>query len=187
MKKYIKTAIVLALICAVAAILLAVVNSVTQPYITAYESEKVTKALKEVSSGFDIGDETAVENGYVTCMYTLLSNGKVTGYILELATRGYAGDISLLAGYDLDGAVTSVKIVSDSETPGVGKKAHNEGYMDKFIGKGSSTDNPIPTTKGMLSETDSLIVSGATMTFTGISSALKAGSDYVKSLEEGSR
>lgn len=187
MKKYIKTAIVLALICAVAAVLLAVVNSVTEPYIAAYESEKVTKALEEVSSGFDIGEKALVENGYVSSMYTLLSNGKVVGYILELATRGYAGDISLLAGYGLDGSVTEVKIVSDSETPGVGKKAHNEGYMDKFIGKGSSTDNPIPTTKGMLSEADSLVVSGATMTFTGISTALKAGSDYVKSLGEGSR
>ncbi len=187
MRKYIKTALVLALICAVAAVLLAVVNSVTEPYIAKYESEKVTKALEEVSSGFDIGEETAVENEYVTSMYTLLSNGKVVGYILELATRGYAGDISLLAGYDLNGAVSSVKIVSDSETPGVGKKAHNDGYMDKFIGKGASNDNPIPTTKGMLSEADSLVVSGATMTFTGISSALKAGAEYVKSLKEVSR
>ncbi len=53
--------------------------------------------------------------------------------------------------------------------------------MDKFIGTGTST-NPIPTTKSMLSEVDSAAVSGATMTFSGISSALKIGSDYIKSL-----
>ena len=179
MKRYIKTAVVLALICAVAAILLAVVNNVTAPYIAKYEEEKETLALKEVANGFEIGEKSSFDDTYVSYAYPLYSKGELCGYILGLNTRGYGGDIVLLAGYDLNGAVTAVTIVSDSETPGVGKKAHNEGYMDKFIGKGSDKD-PLPTSKSTLSETDSVAISGATMTFSGISSALKAGSDFIK-------
>lgn len=192
MKGYIRTAVVLACICAVAAILLAVVNSITTPYIDSYESDKVANALAEVSNGLGIGEMVSVDEGYVSYVHRLYANGsssndgEVSGYILGLSSRGYGGDITLLAGYDLDGAVTAVTIVSDSETPGVGKKAHNSGYMDKFIGKGGK-GGQIPTSKSMLSNADSVAVSGATMTFSGISSALKAGSDYVKSMKEASR
>lgn len=186
MKGYIRTAVVLACICAVAAVLLAVVNSVTTPYIEAYENEKVTRALEEVSNGLSIGEKTVVEEGCIDYLHPLYENGNPAGYILGLTTRGYGGDITLLAGYDASGAVTAVTIVSDSETPGVGKKAHNEGYMDKFIGKGGSGE-AVPTSKSMISETDSAAVSGATMTFSGISSALKEGSDYIRAMKEASR
>ena len=58
--------------------------------------------------------------------------------------------------------------------------------MDKFIGKGGS-EEVVPTSKSMLSETDSAAVSGATMTFSGISSALKEGADYIYAMKEASR
>lgn len=185
MKGYIRTAVVLACICAVAAILLALVNSITTPHIEAYEAGKVTKALEEVANGLEIGEKTEVGSGYVDYVHPLYSDGVEAGYIVSLTSRGYGGDIVLLAGYGADGSVTAVTIVSDSETPGVGKKAHNEGYMDKFIGKGGAGD-PVPTSKNMLSDADSAAVSGATMTFSGISAALKAGSDYVMSMKEAS-
>lgn len=181
MNKYLKTTLVLASICAVAAVLLASINAITTPYIEQYEANKITAALEVVANGNEIGPEVSIGDDTVDYMHELYSNGKVVGYILGLNTRGYGGDITLIASFNTDGSVSNVNLVSDSETPGVGKKAENDGYMDKFIGTGTDS-KPVPTTKSMLSEVDSAAVSGATMTFTGISSALKTGSDYIKSL-----
>lgn len=180
-RNYLKTALVLAAICAVAAIILAVMNNVTAPVIQNYENQKTLSALEEVSCSMEIGDRIEVGQDYVGYRYPLYTNGKVSGQILGLSSNGYGGELVIVASYDNNGVVMAVKLVSDSETPGVGKKAENAGYMDKFIGTGSSTV-AVPTSKSMLSEADSMAVSGASITFTGISKALAYGSDFVKSL-----
>lgn len=181
MIKYLKTALVLASICAVAAIVLAVMNMVTSPKIKAYEDQKTISALEEVSCAMEIGEKSDIGEGYVSYRYELLQNGKLNGYILGLTSNGYGGELNIVASYDLNGVVMGAKLVSDSETPGVGKKAENPGYMDKFVSTGTSS-NPVPTSKSMLSEADSAAVSGASITFTGISKALSYGSDYVRTL-----
>ncbi len=181
MRKYIKTALILGAICAVSAVILALMNMVTKPIIDEYEESKVTNALKEVSNGMELGERTEVNEGYVSYRIPLSSGGKVSGYILGLTSNGYGGELTLVASYDKNGVILAAKLIADSETPGLGKKAENEGYMDKFVGTGTST-NPVPTSKSMLSEADAAAVSGASMTFTGISKALAYGSNYVKSL-----
>lgn len=182
MKKMLKPAIVLACICASAAVLLALINNVTQPRITAYENSVLMSALERVANGNEIGEYEAVEdNQYVVYRYRLSENGKTSGYLLGLVTSGYGGEMTVAASFATDGAVMAAELVSDSETPGVGKKAEAEGYMDKFIGTGT-VSNPVPESKADLSSADSASVSGATMTFTGIIKALAAGSAYVRSL-----
>ena len=181
MSRYLKTALVLAAICAVAAVVLALMNMLTKPYIEAYEANKVTNALEQVSCGMTIGEREEVNEGYVQYMHRLTTSGKTTGYILGLVSNGYGGQLTIVASYDANGVVMAAKLIADSETPGLGKKAENDGYMDIFKGTGTA-DRPVPTKKGMLSDTDVATVSGASMTFTGISKALAGGSDFVKSL-----
>ena len=111
----------------------------------------------------------------------LMDNGNTAGYILEIMTSGYGGEMAVIASYSTDGTVLGAKLMSNSETPGLGKKAEEEWYMDMFEGKGGS--EPVPTAKSMLPADLSAQVSGATITFTGVSSAIAAGSEYVKGLE----
>lgn len=181
MSKYFKTALVLALICAVSAVSLSFLNRITEPKIKEYEESVVKKALESVAGGYDFeGPTTVQDNGFVVDYYKLTSNNKIVGYIVELVGKGYGGELKLAASYDVDGKINLVQLVSDDETPGVGKKAENEGYMDKFIGKGSTS--PIPTSKDMLTDSEAQAVSGASITFGGISKALSEGSNFVKSL-----
>lgn len=182
MKNYLKTAIVLTLICAVAAILLAVVNSVTAPEIEKYEQSVVLNALNEVSCGYEVNDCTLVNDiSGISGYYPLNDLGKTVGYIVDIKAIGYGGEMSLLASFDVNGTVMACKLVSGSETPGVGKKAENPDYMNKFIGTGTQV-KPLPTSKKMLSEEDSAAVSGASITFTAISKSLYNASEFVKSL-----
>lgn len=180
MSKFLRPTLVLASICLVSAVLLALVNNVTSPVIEKYETEVVLKAMKDVAGDNDISTVTTVENDdYVEYYHRLSSEGTDVGYILGLTSKGYGGDLKLIASYSLDGSVIAAKLVSNSETPGLGKKAENAGYMDKFVGTGTE-DNPVPVSKDMLNKEDAAAISGASMTFNGISRAISAGSDFIK-------
>lgn len=87
----------------------------------------------------------------------------------------------VLGGIKKDGEVFSVVLMENQETPGLGKEAEKESYMEKFTGKGD--DEEIPVRKGMLSQEQADSISGATITFVAIGKALKAGSEFVKDLE----
>ena len=62
----------------------------------------------------------------------------------------------------------------------LGKKAENAEYMNKF--KGTGADKPVPVKKTMLEAADADAVTGATITFTGVSKALEYGSEFAKKL-----
>ncbi|MGD1819567.1 MAG: FMN-binding protein [Pleomorphochaeta sp.] len=179
MKEYLKTSVVLALICAVAAIVLAILNGVTKPVITAYEQQKTLDALQAVSNGYEIGDNqiTVDNNDSVNYYFELSNQGSAEGYLLNLNAVGYGGAISLVASYNLSGQVLEAKVVSNSETPGLGKKSEESWYMTKYENK-----DVIPTKKSQLSSDDAAAISGASITFAAIGKALSNGSDFVKSL-----
>lgn len=183
MKLHLKTAVVLGVICAVSAALLSFVNSITSSRIDENEKLLFNQALEKVASDAMTGEKVdVVENKYVDYFYPLYKNKILSGYVIGLKNQGYGGLITLVAAYNLSGTVESAVIVSNSETPGVGKKAENENYMNLFIGKGSAS--VIPTNKNQLSDVDKTLVSGATITFSSISKALSEGSAFVKELEK---
>ena len=180
MTKYIKTGVILFLICAVCTALCAIVNEVTAPVIALSAEADRLEALSVVSRGYEIGEQMEGNGSNISYVIPLLSNGEIAGYILQLETSGYGGAMTLIASYSADGTLLEAQLMANSETPGLGKNAEQSWYMDMFRGKGGS--EPLPLTKSDLSATDSAAVSGASITFAGISSALNSGSNYVKSL-----
>ena len=181
MRQYLKVALTLFGICAVAAILLAAINQITAPYI-AYNTQQTTIAtLEAVSGGYEQGEQMEGTGDNISYVVPLLdTDGSIAGYILELTTSGYGGPIVLAASYRPDGSVISSKVMSDDETPGLGKNAEESWYMDLFAGLGG--DRPLPESKNDLP--DPSVVSGASVTFNGVSSAIRSGSEYVRSLGE---
>ncbi len=180
MTRYIKTAVILFLICAICTALCAVVNEITAPKIAAnVEGDRVT-ALEDVAAGFTIGEQVDVGDGSVNYYIPLSDDSGVAGYIVELSTSGYGGAMTVIASYSTDGSVMEAKLMANSETPGLGKKAEEPWYMEMFKGLGGA--DPLPAAKSDLSADDSAAVSGASITFGGVSSALINGSDFVKGL-----
>lgn len=181
MTKNIKYALILLSICAVSAFALALTNSITEPVIMKMDAENRVKALEAVSAGYVIGEQKEVsENAYVQYTIDLAENSKLMGYIVGLKTAGYGGQMTLVASYTLQGEILFAQLLSHNETPGLGKKAEEPSYMDKFKGTGGKT--PVPTKKTMLSASDAQAVSGSSVTFTGIAKAIAGGSEYVKGL-----
>lgn len=177
MKQYLKVALILFTICAVAALLLALINSVTAPVIAAAELEAKKQTLGFLAFGNDIGETKVAEDANVKEYTPLIKDGVVVGYVLEVSGTGYGGEMRLLAAYDTTGKLLGSKMTSSSETPGLGKKAHEDWYMEMFSSKDS-----IPASKNDLPSSEVATISGATITFNGVAKMLTSGSSFVISL-----
>ena len=121
-------------ICAVVALLLGVVNSVTKPIIDEIQAEKTAAAMSQVLPADEYQKvETAYPN--VTALHKALSGGEQVGYVVEVTASGFGGMLSMVVGVDMDGAVTGVSVTYNSETANIGTKVVNDqSVLDRFIG-----------------------------------------------------
>ena len=180
MKNIVIIALKLAVICLVAAFVLGFVNGITAPQIAASKAQAELNALSVINKAGTIGERVEGDGIMVNYYFPVSDGGKVTNYILSLKNMGYGGDLVILANFKTNGEIIDAKLMEDAETPGLGKKAENPAYMDKF--KGTGADKPVPVKKTMLESADADAVTGATITFTGLSKALEYGSEFAKKL-----
>lgn len=167
----------------IAAVALALINSVTAPVIEEYQKELLLNALSAVSGSFAVSEESESaddESGTVINYYELFQGDTVSGYVLSLQAKGYGGSMELIAGFNLDGSLIHARLLGNAETPGLGKEAEKDSYMEKFRGTGS--DSPIPVRKNQLIPAEADAISGATITFSAIAKALTTGSQFVKTM-----
>ena len=67
-------------------------------------------------------------------LYTSTNGGEIVGCVVEVASKGYGGNIVMLVGIDKSLSITGVAILSHNETPGLGSKADGE-YMERYLGR----------------------------------------------------
>ena len=155
-------------ICAVVALLQGVVNSVTEPIIEEIQAEKTAAAMSQV---LPADEYQKVETTYpnVTAMNKAMSGGEQIGYVVEVATNGFGGAMSMVVGVDMDGAVTGVSVTDNSETANIGTKVVNDQtVLDRFIGM-SHADGEITVNSGT-NRFDG--VSGATVSSKGVTAGV---------------
>lgn len=123
----------LALCAGIAAALVVVVQSITAPVI-AYQLEQDQNALLAqilngqpfVNKVFDEGlTQTYQGESYV--IYPVIGEqGTITHHVISGTQEGYSGEIRFLIGVDINGLIEGVRILSHSETPGLGDKIEIE-------------------------------------------------------------
>ncbi len=171
----------LGIICAVAALVLGLVNSITEPKIAEIKMKKLHEALAAVAPAGEIGVEVVLEdNEEISGYYPITDGGSPVGYVLNVKAAGYAGDMKVLASFTAAGEVVDARLMENQETPGLGKEAEKPSYMTKYIGTG--VDTAVPVRKGQLPQAEADAISGATITYMGIGKALEIGSAFVKTL-----
>jgi electron transport complex protein RnfG len=168
-------------ICTAAAIILGLVNAVTQPAIRQRKVLELQQALARLTpAGARVGEGVAVsDQPVVRAYYPVSVPGRPGGAILELKADGYGGEMKLLARYGNDGEIQDALLMDNAETPGLGKKAETAAYMRKFLGTGGA-GRPVPVRKEMLPAREADAVTGATITFIAVARALQDGSRFVR-------
>lgn len=116
----------LGMVAAAAAGLLSGVYTATQPAIAANLAKKTNLALEQVLPAFDNtpAEETIIlrsELDWPVKYYIARKDGEIVGFAGEVVTpEGFSGDMSVMVGLELDGAVRTVIITANAETPGLG-------------------------------------------------------------------
>ena len=134
LKEYLVPTVTLFVICLVATFLLGMTNSVTEPIIEKLAIETEIKSRQVVFPDAVSFGEAAVSDDGTSVVEALDENGATIGYVVVNSAKGYGGDISVMTGVDADGKVTGVNILSHAETAGLGAKAAEQSFRDRFLG-----------------------------------------------------
>lgn len=134
MKEMARYGITLAGICIVAAGLLAGVNSLTTPKIIAQAQAEEELSLKEVLPEAERFEpvKTAEEVLYYKAYN---KEGKFIGAAFSISAKGYSSTVTTMAGMLKDGTITTIKILDQGETPGLGARIIEAGFTGQFSKK----------------------------------------------------
>lgn len=131
--------------------LLMVTNSLTAEPIAQRQREDLTRQLNQVLPGSVYDNQPLdqkyqeVFDGQAFTFYRARLQDKVSAVILFTQTSGYSGDIALLVAIKADGQLSGVRVLSHTETPGLGDKIE-QAKSDWILGfSGLSLSTPDTT------------------------------------------
>ncbi len=76
--------------------------------------------------------EAAGEDDFVSLYRALDGDGDTVGWGVRVQPRGYGGPMQMVVGLERDGKVSGVSIITMNETPGLGTKIADEGFLAQF-------------------------------------------------------
>jgi Na+-translocating ferredoxin:NAD+ oxidoreductase subunit G len=132
----------LSIVALVAAALLGGVYEVTKEPIRLAELAKKNEAIKVVVPEFDNTPSEEFEkvgmDGDSLVLYSAKMNGELVATAVETFTNnGFSGHFKLMVGFEPDGTIIDVAVISHSETPGLGDKMEQDksDFHVQFMGK----------------------------------------------------
>ncbi|MFH0827639.1 MAG: RnfABCDGE type electron transport complex subunit G [Candidatus Omnitrophota bacterium] len=116
-----KYGVILGLICLIAAGLLATANVLTKPRIAAEAEKEISASLQEVLPEARNFEPIKFQNEIIYYK-GFDKNNSLAGLAFIARGKGYSSVIETMAGMKPDGTITAVKVLSQSETPGLGSR-----------------------------------------------------------------
>lgn len=185
MRDIFKLAGILFAITVIAAVLLGFTNMATSDKIAQQliqENIDARKAVLPTASEFELIEDAELESAIqsefqiIEEVYEGISDNKVVGYTFKTTPAGYGGEIALNVGISIDGKVTGIKVVSHSETPGLGAKSTEDYFQDQY--KDKPIDNPLEVVKTTpANENEIEAITGATVTTNGVTDGVNMAID----------
>jgi RnfABCDGE-type electron transport complex G subunit len=162
-RNILRLSLTLGFVGVISAALLTGVNNVTAPIIAERQEAEYMQALElffpEVA-GFESED---IDGNHYDVI--LNENDNMIGVMATVQQQGYDGTITYNLALDEDGVIVGVRVVSHSETPGIGDVITTDDFQNQFIGK--SFEDPL--TAG----DDVDIVSGATISTSAMVNSIR--------------
>ncbi|MDR1857870.1 MAG: RnfABCDGE type electron transport complex subunit G [Treponema sp.] len=177
----VKLGLVLAVFATAACVMLAFVYTGTKPIIDIQEEANLQKALKDIfpdADSFELATGIVSPDASVTVhsAFKAIRGGRPVGVALRLSKDGYSGPIVMMVGVSAERTITGVKILAQTETPGLGANAVKSSYfVDRaggltFPGQfaGKNTSDPFVV------KNDIVAITASTITSRAVASSVKA-------------
>ena len=130
--------LVLTLIAVISAVALAFTFVRTKPILEQQAIEAQTRAVASVLPEFDndpTGERFTVDAYPGLELFPATRSGESVGVAVRtFSSNGYGGEMRLMVGFDLQGAITGTAVLSHAETPGLGAKITEDDFQTQFRG-----------------------------------------------------
>ena len=127
----------LLVICLVCSALLAGVHSLTKDPIAQAEKAKndsaIAAVLPEGATSFDEEKVFSFEGKDYSYVVARDTNGNFVGCAIDVAPVGFGGPIKIKVGFNAEGVIWNTKVLSQSETPGLGAKCVEPAFAEQFM------------------------------------------------------
>jgi len=134
-------ALSLTLIALVSSALLGFVYEITKEPIALSNFNKKLNAIKQVVPEFSNNPDDEMfrlptGEGDSLDIYPAKKDDIIVGYAVNTNTsKGFSGNISLMAGFKPDGTIINITVLEQKETPGLGTKMVEPQFKDQFNDK----------------------------------------------------
>lgn len=165
-------------VCLICAAVLGSVFALTKGPIAQAAAAEARAAIAQVlPEGGEISEALSA-NGYE--YYEDRRDSSVMAYAVKSSTSGFGGLLTLMVGVLPDGTIYNTKVLSHSETPGLGAKCNSDqGFMSQW--KGFAADKKLSVKKD---GGDVDAITASTITSRAYSQAVLQARELVKSLQE---
>lgn len=186
----IKPTLVLFIVCVIISGSLAYVNGMTTDIIqenTLAEQEEFRRQVLPEADSFRIIEQTGLPEA-VKGVYEGFATNASEGYVVEVSTKGYGGAISMTIGVNTEGQISGVIVGSNNETPGLGSKATQADFTEKFdvVSLGNIPESGLVVVKqSPKADHEIQAVSGATISSRAITKGVQAALDAIKIIKGG--
>ncbi len=179
MKYVIKLGLTLMIYAAIAGLLLGFIYTKTKPKIDEQARLEREQAIKEVMppGAAVIGEDTLSNGKIISVGYADESKTKPVGYAALTAGVGFSSTIKTMVGITTDFKVNAIKVISQSETPGLGTHSQDDWFQKQFANK---------TIDGLLVNKDGgtiKAITGATISSRAVTNSIKKLLIELKSIE----
>ncbi|MDO9578264.1 MAG: FMN-binding protein [Candidatus Cloacimonadales bacterium] len=168
MSYFLKLGFVLLVITVIASGILAYVNSLTEPIILENQRKAKAEARLEVlpeAATFDSIGTFNAENVFAGKD----ADGNLVGYVFLASLYGYSSDVKSMVGVNKDLIVNKIKVISQTETPGLGANCIKPEFQAQFSDKGLG-EMKVNKDGGPI-----ISITGATITTRTITNSIKNG------------
>lgn len=172
MREIVKLGLILFVITAVAGGLLGFANEITKEPIAKQVQQSKEEAMKQTlpqADKFEFIEVDLPEDSIILEVNAGYKGDTLEGFAVKVAPKGYGGAIEMMVGVSKDGVLQGVKVVSHSETPGLGANAQNAAFTSQYEGK-SGELKVVKTTPGADDEIQA--ITGATITSKAVTSGV---------------
>lgn len=177
MREMAKMVIVLSVIGTMMGLTLSFMERITKKPIE-YSRLRFVKgpAVLSVFSGYendpirDYKKDQALAGNIIKSLFPAKKEGKYFAVAFEVEGKGYHGEIGIMMGIDIrSGHLTGVRVMTHTETPGLGARVTEPAFYEQFSGLGMN-DVALSAKGGNINA-----ITGATKSSQGVAGAVKGG------------
>ncbi|MDR3225016.1 MAG: RnfABCDGE type electron transport complex subunit G [Clostridiales Family XIII bacterium] len=152
----------------------------TKPVIDRIHEQEADAARRAVlPAGADFRDVTQeVKENIPETIAAVFEAGDGAGYVVTVDEKGFGGTVEIMVGIDGDGAVSGVKTLNHSETPGLGTKAMTADYLAQYSGVTDIKTKKLDKDRAEATEIDT--ITGATITSNAVYRAVNAALEFTR-------